>query len=615
MREIASRWRQLVVDATEGSDPARLVVGTGVLMVIAQLAFRAWALYPSWFYADDYQLLQQAGHGLTLSYLTEPYHSHFMPLGRLVVWLVAAAGPMSWGVAATLTLLLQAATGVAALWMLVTLFGSRWGVLAPLALYLTTAVTVPAFMWWAACLNQLPLQLVFFVSVATWTQYLRTRSGYWLALTLAALVLGLLCFEKVLLLAPVLLFLAVAYFGEGTLRDRLRWVVRDLRPAAVLGVLLPAAYLGYYLDFVPQAFGDGGGKGLPAGLADAMLGTALSSGVVGGPWSWWDTTPPIVLASPPGWGTYIAWVAITLTLCYSALRRHNVLRGWALAGGYGVALYLLLATSRGRVYGALSGLEYRYLTDAACVITLVLGLVFLELRGAPGSARPRSEPLLGVTARPALWGTALALVALGGLLSSVQYVSFWHHDNASQAYVANLRASMAAQKSPPQLVDQPVPSDVMPSYTAPDNTSRSLLRLLHRQAGFPDSSDRLQVVDRTGVLRPALVATTVRSMPGPLAGCGWKVGAAGRTIDLTGRSPAGGAWARLGYLSSHDSAITVTAGGVDTETSADRGLHNLFVRVPGAIRSVTVSGLDPGVTMCVDPIEIGKPVPAFGGLS
>ena len=121
-----------------------------------------------------------------------------------------------------------------------------------------------------------------------------------------------------------------------------------------------------------------------------MLGTALSSGVVGGPWSWWDTAPPIVLASPPGWGTYIAWVAITLTLCYSALRRHNVLRGWALAGGYGVALYLLLATSRGPVYGALSGLEYRYLTDAACVITLVLGLVFLELRGAPGSGRARS---------------------------------------------------------------------------------------------------------------------------------------------------------------------------------------------------------------------------------
>ena len=54
-------------------------------------------------------------------------------------------------------------------------------VLAPLALYLTSGVTMPALMWWTACLNQLPIQLAFFLAVGAWVRYLRGDGLLWLS--------------------------------------------------------------------------------------------------------------------------------------------------------------------------------------------------------------------------------------------------------------------------------------------------------------------------------------------------------------------------------------------------------------------------------------------------
>ena len=58
------------------------------------------------------------------------------------------------------------------------------------------------------------------------------------------------------------------------------------------------------------------------------------------------------------------------------------MRAWALLATYVLCLYAVLTVSRGQIYGGLSGLEYRYLTDAICAAALVLGLVFAELDGA-----------------------------------------------------------------------------------------------------------------------------------------------------------------------------------------------------------------------------------------
>ena len=58
-------------------------------LVIIQLGLRAWSLFTSWFYLDDYNLLLDAQSALRRpDYLLDPYNSHLMP-GRPI----ASPGP------------------------------------------------------------------------------------------------------------------------------------------------------------------------------------------------------------------------------------------------------------------------------------------------------------------------------------------------------------------------------------------------------------------------------------------------------------------------------------------------------------------------------------------
>ena len=69
---------------------------------------------------------------------------------------------------------------------------------------------------------------------------------------------------------------------------------------------------------------------------------------------------------------------------------------------------------------------------------------------------------------------------------------------------------------------------------------------------------------------------------------------------------------KIGYLATASSDVTVTAGSARVPTSVRRGLGELFVRTDSAFDSVTLTGLEPGVTLCVDSIEVGTAVPAEG---
>jgi hypothetical protein len=603
-----SRVRERV-DAPAGtSESARIVLGAGALLVLCQLAFRAWVVYPSWFFLDDYNLLHDATRRpLTLDYLLTPYNSHLMPGGRLIVWLVADSGPVNWAFAATLTLALQAAASVAALWMLTTLFGPRWPTLALLAIYLTSAITVPATIWWAAALNLVPLQVAFFLSVGTWVRFLRGRRTPWLVGTVAMLAIGLLFDVKALLIAPVLAFLALAYFAHGSLRDRIVTVARRDWPVLLLGTLVLGGYVAYYLTHVDQPLTQTR-LSVVTDIANTMLGTAFMSAVVGGPWRWTVLAPPTAYADPPAWALHLAWVAVVLVVLYAVLRRRRTLRAWALLAGYLLGLMALLVESRAPSFGGVIGLEYRYLTDSACVVTLCLGLAFLPLGGSVESSAARTEPLLRVAVPEAGLAALLVFVCGSGVVSSVRYAGYWHSDNASDPYLHNLAADLKAQGAV-DLADQPVAEDVMSNLAAPNNTVRRLTSVLSDRVAFPRASARLAVVAPDGTLQRALIGPGVVSRPGPRQDCGWLVGEQGRNIPLTGRAFPWVWWLRVGYLASQDSAVRVSAGSDHVDASVQAGLNSLYVRLDGTFDTVRIDGLDDDATLCVDTIEVGQPTP------
>lgn len=608
MRQLVARLgRRLDVLGTSPSTPG-LVLGAATLLVLAQLALRAWALYPSWFYLDDYLLLLRAQQGAGLHVLLEPHNGHLMPAGRLLAWLVLSSGTLNWSLVATTTLLLQAVADVAAVWMLVTLFGRRWGILAPLGLYLFGTLTLPALMWWAASLNQLPMQTAFFVAVGSWTLHLRDGRRRWLAVTVLAVGFGLLFDVKALLVLPVLVFLLLGYFATGGLRSRVTQAVRRCWLAALVLGGAAAAYVGYYVSAVDAPFTPVSTSAV-LGTASTMLGTGFVTAAVGGPWRWAPPIAPNVGAAPPDVAVHLSWVVASLVVLHAVLRRRRTLRAWVLLLGYLLALLALLVTSRVSAYGAALGLQFRFLTDAACVLTLVLGLVFLPLLGARESSEERSEPWLrGPLPRPAVVALVLALV-VSGVVSSVRYVTWWHRDNTSAPYARNLESDLRAD-GPVDLADLAVPGGVVEPLAAPANQLERFVTLLPNQARFPRATAGLHVVDDAGRVRPAVVAAKLTSAPGPQPGCGWRVSGTGLTIPLDGRAVPYPWWVRVGYLSSSSSPVVVRAGGTVVQTEVRAGLHSLFVRLDDSFSSVRLEGLTSGTTLCVDTVQVGDAVPS-----
>jgi hypothetical protein len=438
-------------------------------------------------------------------------------------------------------------------------------------------------------------------------RYLRGRRLRWLVVVLAALTVGLLAYIKTVLVFAVLAYLALAYFSQGPVHVRVRDAVRRYRPAVVSAGLLGAAFAVYYLSEVPSIF-QAPSWNLAGELGETMVGTAFGSGVVGGPWRWDDSNPPVGFADPPDWSVHAAWALVAVFALVWALRRERTGRAWLLLGGYLAAAFGLVLTSRAPVGGSAIGLEYRYLTDVLPVATLTLGLLTMSVPGAAGSSARRERQLLLVAPPARLLGVVVALVCLGGMFSSVGYARIWHTDNPGADYTAAVRAGLRGQ-GVVDLSDQKVPHDVIPGFSAPYNTTKRLLPLLVDNARFPEHTSRLVVLDDDGSPRRALIDIATTSRPGPDRECGWLLQRGALTIPLQGGTFDFSWWLRIGYLSSTSDSVTVDAAGQRVTAPVERGLQSLYVNVTGAFDDVTLSGLAPGTSLCVDVIEVGVPAP------
>ncbi|MDN4163121.1 hypothetical protein [Nocardioides abyssi] len=611
MRGLIRRARAIGGRTRRPLDGPGVVLGAAVAMVLAQLGFRAWALAGGFFYGDDYQLVDEAtaADGLSAGQLVEPYAAQFMPWGRFLAWVASTSDQLSWPLLAATSLAMTAAASACCVWMLVTLFGTRPGILVPLALYLTTAVTMPAMMWWAAALNQVPLQAVVFAAVAAWVHYLRTRRLRWLAVTLVILGFGLCCYVKTLLVFPVLAFLALGWFATGGPVRRVLTVVRAYWPAVLSGLAGGAAFLVYYVLRVPQISSDE----RPVGaweLAHRMLGDSFTTGVLGGPWHWTTDIAPVARATPPEWSVHVSWTVIALVVAGLALRRERTWRAWVLLAAYLAGDFVLLLTTRAQVVGSVAGTEYRYLTDAACALVLCLGLASMGLVGAAQPSRTRAEPLLTKVPGRRLVAAATVLVAGSGLASSWAYARVWHDDHPGKVMLGGAIEELEGVSSL-DLADQALASDVSGAFGPPYNSLSVLLPMLSGVAQFPDSTERLHVLREDGTIVPAQVDDALEAAPGPVPGCGWRVREPGRDIPLPGPALAIGWWVQIDYLVSADTALRVEAGGTSTTADLVSGLGTVFVRVvpDDDFDTIRLEGLDPGVTLCVDALVVGQAEP------
>ncbi len=595
-------------DAARRARTVPTTVRIGLLLIALQLAFRAWALWGSWFYFDDLAFMSRAmNQPFDTAYLTESYGGHLMPAAFALVRLLTEIAVYDWWVWAVVLLVLQAVAGVGMLRLLVAMFGHRRFVLVLLAGYLFWVLTLSAGIWFAAGVNQLPMQIALVFGLHAHLSYLRERRTRSLVAATAWVVAGLLFYEKTLLVLLVYGLVALCWFGTGNTPDRLRQLWATYRPAivtyTVLGVGYAALYAAYGLNFSP---GTANSQPLTP-VAWNLLFVALFPALIGGPVTW-QPLDVGSFADPSQFVQAVSWVAVGAVAYWAWHTRTLSKRAWALVLLPALANTVLLASARANIVGPDIAREYRYQTESAALVVLAIGLAFLPLKGAPvvNDTRP-DVPLTYETPRLVRWATVA--VCLLAAVSTVRYVDLWQSRNPTEAWYSQVRSSLAAApRKPVPLVDATVPQTMLWGYRYPENTYSHVLRNLSSQTAYPKAAvDRLYVLDFRGRVQPVLIPPTRTLLPS--VGCGYSMkGQRRMVLPLNGPVVGGGWWVRMGYQSDEAVVLTVTGGEAEHVLRLPAGLHSAFFTVAGDnFERIKLAGNARGADLCVNDLTLGLP--------
>ncbi|MGH3334140.1 MAG: hypothetical protein ACRDPJ_22825 [Nocardioidaceae bacterium] len=584
----------------------RWVVPCGLVLIAVALAFRSWAVLGGWFQFDDFAFLSRVlNHPLDGRLLFEEYGGHLMPGGFLLSWYFASVDPLDFTYPATTLLVLQLLASLGCLFMLRHLFGTRWGILPPLCVYLFSVISLPAFIWWAAGINQLPLQIAFFWGITAHVSYLRTARLRYVFVTAALIALSLLFYEKALLVYGALAILTLSYFATGTLRQRVSSVVRDYWPAVVVHVLCGAAYLTAYgilaLNFSPNRVQDA-----PLlGVARNYVADAFATGIVGGPLQWEPISGPFQVAAPGVPIVLLAVLVIAALLVHIDRVRERSRRAWLIPAWFLLAGILLVLAARAVVLGPIVALEYRYQTELPAAVALALGLATLPLVGARDIVtEKRPSSLLD---SPGWAAGATALVSSLALVSSIQYAVHWQDARSSRNYFANVEKDLKAREGRVPLANVSVPQYLMWGYQYPENTTKYVLRMFERRTRYPSATlDELYIVDERGRVRAAGIPPTRVGVAGPDA-CGYSIEEQPTMIPLNGPVVGGGWWFRLAYVASESTPVVIEAGDETHRVLLEEGLHNLYFSASGRFRSISLSGVREGARLCTNDLALGVP--------
>src|SRR5947209_4149409 len=139
--------------------PYRRVVWAAAALVAVQLVIRGVLAFRGYFYWDDLILVGKAGTQglLSPSYLFDDHDGHVMPAAFLVAGTITRLAPLVWTGPAISLVVLQLLASLSLLRALHVILGWRPVLLLALTFALFTPLSVPAFAWWSAALNQLTM--------------------------------------------------------------------------------------------------------------------------------------------------------------------------------------------------------------------------------------------------------------------------------------------------------------------------------------------------------------------------------------------------------------------------------------------------------------------------
>ena len=596
------------------------VVLTAVLLIAAQLWWKASLLEHSFFRLDDFFALERSStHGLTWNYLMTENAGQLAPLAKAIGWFVTRLSPLDWTLASAATLTLLTLTCLALLRVLRTLFGDNPVILIILVVYLVSPLSFSGMTWWGVTLYELPLQLAIFCAVTAHVHYLRTgqfrhavAAVCWIAVAMTSMIKGIGL--------PFLLFaLTSAFFTSGAWGRAALAALRDHWRAWVL-YFVPAA--GYAVVYLIQLGSTSVGPTKPKSLGDVfsfatnLLSSNFIPGALGGPWRWLGTGVEAI-ANPPGPLAWAACLVAAAVVIISLWRKPRAWRAWASLAVWLVAVDLVPALlGRGAfVSGAVLGLTTRYAWDALAVLAICIGLAFLPVAGEPP---PRQFNPKVRTYVPTAVAGVLTAVVIG---SAVSFSAYHLDPTAAQAksFVATARIALVDAPRGTVIVDEPTPGFVAGSTFFGGRESALFTQLISGPPGqrprFTEQPDgvyaSLLEFDGWGRLVPPTVAGVgSKRVPHRDRGC-WPAKGGVVTVPLKSVA-ANGNMLGIGYLAGSSSQLMVTFGGrSQLVTFIGPGLKTAFLPAHGSGDSVTIQSVS-GNVPCIGTAAVGFLLPSAG---
>jgi hypothetical protein len=583
------------------------VARTAAMLIAVQLVVRAVLAFRGYFYWDDLILTGRAGTQGLLSpaYLFDDHDGHVMPGAFLVAGAITRLAPLNWIGPAISLLVMQLLASLALLRALHVILGWRPVLLLPLTFALFTPLGVPAFAWWAAALNSLPMLAALAWVCADAVLLVRTGNQRYAVTGLLVYIGGLLFFEKAAVIPFVAFTFAALYAhvsSSGSVAEVWRRGVRLWVPA----LTVTAAWIAVYLVVVDQkrwSFD----VAMTWDLLSRSVTHGIVPGLVGGPWDWQRWAPASPWGTPPASVMILGWVALAVVVAISFMRKERIGPVWLAAVGYAIACQIPIYLMRSSRFTALELAQtLRYLPDLVVVLALLLAV------GLCAPNRERSALLDSSRTRTAVTVCATTAFVASSLYSTMTFLASWR-DNPVQPYLQNARAGLAAAAaaSDAPLLDQEVDPLVLQRVASPENLASHMFALLPDRPEFAGATSELRMLDISGHVVDAQV-TWVRSIiPGPEPHCGYLV-----QPDFPVSMPLNGPllpadWtAEINYLANTDGSMTMSLSeGMETKVPVKPGLNRVFVRLSGAGDAIKVRANTAALSVCLASGPVGFVAP------
>jgi hypothetical protein len=491
---------------------------------------------------------------------------------------------------------------------------SRW-LLIPLGVGLFAPMWATTGVWYASALQIVPMTAALYATSLFLVVYWQTAHRRWAIAALGAYMIGLAFWEKSLLITVVVAFLAVGFFSDGHLGQRLRGSWRILSAFALVSVAYVAAYVFALAGEEPlddrPSLSDVGSVAYTA-VVEVLIPTLF-----GGTWNA-PSGGPVGVPSPAPWwvGILLLEVALAVVAVTILRNRGRALWAWAMLVVYVALDVFLLAWARFDFFGPLLARDPRYVEDAAPVFTLALALALVQVRrGASAPSAPSSAP--GLDVPPAALRSPAAMLAMGAviinscLLTTVFIGDMWRQ-SAGRSFWTTFQADAEAL-GPISIVDRHVPEDVMAGLFLDKQAASYISQALPVDVAWDAPTESLYVLTDQGAIEPAALPSPVRSLVGPDGPCGYGVKESPRSIPLQSRLFEWDWVVRMSYLASADTTVEVSLGGKPVTVPLRKGPGQVWFVVTGAGSRVQVGIPTDEQGVCVAGVEVGVAEPAPPG--